>query len=127
MRDNSWIVGQPYLNLTGLRKGCRLSGRKHISGLATTRPCGPRDRRVTVVTRSGQQTSHDATSGQSPGRRTRQSAVAQDYLRVGDSREVTRVRSGKPAAPLPRSCRWSTVDTALRIYQQLFAVSASLS
>src|SRR5664279_3476812 len=40
MRDNSWIVGQPYLNLTGLREGCRLSGRKHISGLATTRQTG---------------------------------------------------------------------------------------
>src|ERR1017187_9282774 len=65
MRDNSWIVGQPYLNLTGLREGCRLSGRKHISGLPTIRPSGFRNRRVTGVTRSGRQTSHKMTSGQS--------------------------------------------------------------
>src|ERR1017187_8256916 len=45
---------------------------------------GFRDRRVTGVTRSGRQTSHNVTSGQSPGRRTRRSAVAQDYLRDGD-------------------------------------------
>ena len=45
---------------------------------------GFRDRRVTGVTRSGRQTSHNQTSGQSPGRRTRRSAVAQDYLRDGD-------------------------------------------
>src|SRR5664280_2414265 len=83
MRDNSWIVGQPYLNLTGLREGCRLSGRKHISGLPTIRPSGFRNRRVTGKTRSGRQTPHNVTSGQSSGRRPR-SAVAQDYLRNGD-------------------------------------------
>jgi hypothetical protein len=44
---------------------------------------GFRDRRVTGVTRSGRQTSHNVTSGQSSGRRPR-SAVAQDYLRNGD-------------------------------------------
>src|ERR1035438_2501139 len=44
---------------------------------------GCRNRRVTGVARSGRQTSHNATSGQSSGRRPR-SAVAQDYLRNGD-------------------------------------------
>jgi hypothetical protein len=55
----------------------------------TTRPSGFRDRRVTGVTRSGRQTSHNQTSGQSPGRRARRSAVAQDHLRHGDSHELS--------------------------------------
>ena len=54
-----------------------------LSGLPTTRPSGLRDRRFTGVTRSGRQTSHNVTSAQSSGRRTRRSAVAQDCLRDG--------------------------------------------
>jgi hypothetical protein len=57
---------------------------EHISEMPTIRSSGFRDRRVTGVTRSGRQTSHNMTSRQSPGRRTRRSAVAQDYLRDGD-------------------------------------------
>src|SRR5271165_294719 len=45
---------------------------------------GFRNRRVTGVTRAGRQTSHNVISGQSPARRTRRSAVAQDYLPHGD-------------------------------------------
>ena len=63
---------------------CHLScPRRFRSRLATIRPGGFRDRRVTGVTRSGRQTSHNVTSGQSSGRRPR-SAVAQNYLRNGD-------------------------------------------
>jgi hypothetical protein len=68
-----------------------------------------RDRRVTGVTRSGRQTSHNVTSGQSPGRRTRRSAVAQDYLRDGDFTPTIR-RIGKTPWPLRRlACFSSTV------------------
>ena len=65
------------------------AGPSHFRGLPTTRPSGFRDRRVTGVTRSGRQTSHNQTSGQSPGRRARRSAVAQDHLRHGDSHELS--------------------------------------
>jgi hypothetical protein len=51
-----------------------------FNGLPTTRQSGFRDRRVTGASRSGRQTSHKMTSGQSPGRRIRRSAVGQDYL-----------------------------------------------
>ena len=70
-----------------------LPGREyHLFGMATIRPSGFRNRRVTGVTRSGRQTSLNVTSGQSPVRRTRRSAVAQDYLRDGDLRPATRLR-----------------------------------
>src|SRR5271166_1626013 len=91
---------------------------------------GFRDRRVTGVTRSGRQ-----TSGQSPGRRTRRSAVAQDYLRDGDfthaipllKKSVFRVADGILRVPRreERPLRFPSANDASSRLSEELAMSAT--
>src|ERR1035438_1256251 len=60
-----------------------------------------RDRRVTGVARSGRQTSHNQTSGQSLERRTCRSAAAQDYLLDGVSGRQSAEGPGSPPRHRP--------------------------
>lgn len=46
-------------------------------------------------------------------------STTSNYLQDGNLRKATRRRSGKPAAPPPKSCLRSTVDTVLRNSQWL--------
>jgi len=86
-----------------------------MSGLATIRPSGFRNRRVTGVTRSGRHTSHNVTSGQPSGRRTRRSAVAQGYVLNGDVTLATGL--GLPGDQLPAQprCRLNGIRVRLHL------------